>query len=79
VKHLTLDFPSGHDLGDMRLSPELGSALGVVPAWDSLSPPLSAPLSALRPLSLSLFLKKKNTPDLLLLLLPSTHAGVSLA
>ena len=32
VKHLTLDFDSGHDLMIMRLSPMSDSALGVEPA-----------------------------------------------
>ena len=31
VKHLTLDFGSGHDLRVVKLSPELGSALSVEP------------------------------------------------
>jgi len=42
VKRLTLDFRSGHDLRVIRLSPTLGSALGVGPAWDSLSPSASS-------------------------------------
>ena len=45
VGHMTLDFSSGCDLSVMRLSPTLGSALCMVPAWDSLffspfAPPL---------------------------------------
>ena len=32
VKHPTLDFGSGHDLGVVRLSPASGSVLGVEPA-----------------------------------------------
>ena len=32
VKHLTLDFRSGHDLMDMRSSPTSGSALSMEPA-----------------------------------------------
>ena len=32
VEHLTLDFGSGHDLRVVRLSPVLGSALGMEPA-----------------------------------------------
>ena len=32
VKHLTLDFSSGHDLRVLRLSSTLGSELGVEPA-----------------------------------------------
>jgi len=31
VKHPTLDFGSGHDLGVLRSSPASGSALGVDP------------------------------------------------
>ena len=53
VKHLTLDFDSGHDLMVVGSSPALGSALSVKPAWE-LSP--SLPLSALL-LSCSLSLK----------------------
>ena len=30
VKHLTLDFGSGHDLRVVKLSPELGSALSII-------------------------------------------------
>ena len=44
VKYLTLDFGSGHDL-TVRES-ELRSGLGadgMEPAWDSVSPSLSAP------------------------------------
>jgi len=52
VKHLTLDFGSGHDLRVVRSSPALGSVLAVGPAWDSLSAP--PPL-----LSLSLSFAKK--------------------
>ena len=40
VKPLTLDFSSGHDLRVMRL----GSALGMEPASDSLSPFAPTPL-----------------------------------
>ena len=40
VEHLTLDLGPGHDLKVVRLSPALGSALGMEPAWASL--PLSA-------------------------------------
>ena len=44
IKHLTLDFGSGYDLMVVRLSPELGFGAGsAVPAWDSISPPFSAP------------------------------------
>ena len=43
VKHHTLDFGSGHDLGVIGLSPALGSELGVESAWDSLSLSPSVP------------------------------------
>ena len=39
VKCLTPDFGSSNDLRVMRSSPALGSALGMEPAQDSLSPP----------------------------------------
>ena len=55
VKRLTLALGSGHDLMVVRSSPVLGSVLIMVPAWDSLSPSLSAPLM----LTLSLSLKNK--------------------
>ena len=43
VEFLTLQIGLGHDLAVMRLSPALGSALGVEPAWIlSLSLPLCA-------------------------------------
>ena len=34
VKHVTLDFGSGHDRRVVTQSPVLGSALRVEPAWD---------------------------------------------
>ena len=37
IKHLALDFGSGHDLRVMGLSTALGSTLGMESAWDSLS------------------------------------------
>ena len=41
VKHLTLDFGSGHDLIVCGLEPHPGlCAESVEPAWDSLSPSL---------------------------------------
>ena len=44
VKHLTLDFSSGHDLMVHEIEPHCGlCADSVEPAWDSLSPSLSAP------------------------------------
>ena len=52
VRHLTLNFDSGHDVTVMKSSPMLssvsGSALSVEPAWDSV------PLSASPSLALSL-------------------------
>ena len=54
VKHLTLDFSSGHDLMVHEFEPCIGLCDGSAePAWDSLSPSLSAP-----PL-LALYLLKK--------------------
>ena len=53
VKHLTLDFGSGYDLGVVKSSHMLGSALGGESASDSLLFPL--PL-----LSLSLSVSKIN-------------------
>ena len=42
VKHLTLDFGSGHDLTVPEIEPCMGlSTSGTEPAWDSLSLPLS--------------------------------------
>ena len=44
VKPLTLDFGSGHDLTVGEFEARLGlCADSAEPAWDSLSPPLSAP------------------------------------
>ena len=54
VKHLTLDFGSAHDLRVVRLSPGLGSMLGVEPAWDSLSAPPSCLPCLHHPLACSL-------------------------
>ena len=54
VKHLTLDFSSGHDLMVYEFEPHVGLHFeSVEPAWNSLSPSLSA-----SPL-LSLSLKNK--------------------
>ena len=54
VKHLTLDFSSDHDLMVREFEPCIGLCVDIVePAWDSLTPSLSAP-----PLH-SLFLLKK--------------------
>ena len=55
VKHPALDFGSGHDLTVCEFEPHVGlCADSVEPAWDSLSPSLSALL-----LVLSLFFKNK--------------------
>ena len=43
VKHLTLDFSSGDDLGVVRLSPAAGSMLSRESVGESLSPSRSAP------------------------------------
>ena len=57
VKHLALDFSSGHDLTVCEFEPHMGlCADSSEPAWDSLSPSLSAP----PPLTLSISLSKIN-------------------
>ena len=44
VKHLTLDFSSGHDLMVCEIEPQVMFCDdSMVPAWDSLSPSLFAP------------------------------------
>ena len=54
VKCPTLDFSSGHNLMVHEFEPHVGfHADGVEPAWDSVSPSLSAPPL----LALNLFLK----------------------
>ena len=56
VKHLTLDFGSGHDFTVPEFEPGIRLCVdGAEPAWDSLSPSLSLPLSYSH--TLSLFLK----------------------
>ena len=58
VKHATLDFGSGHDLTVCGIEPRVVlCANSEEPAWDSLSPSLSART----PLTLSLSLSKINT------------------
>ena len=47
IKHLTLDFGSGHDLKVMRSSPMSGSALGGGGPLENLSFPLPLPLTLL--------------------------------
>lgn len=61
AKHPTLDFSSGHHLRVVRSSPVLGSALGVRPAYNSLPPVPSAPLSP----SLNKTKKQKQPPKTL--------------
>ena len=56
LKHLTLDFISGHDLTVVRWNPVSGSVLGMEPAWDALCPSPACILV----LSLTLTLKKKK-------------------
>ena len=57
LKHLTPDFSSGHDLTVHEFNPHMGLCSDCAePAWDSLSPSLSAlPL-----LELSLLVSKIN-------------------
>ena len=44
LKHLILDFSSGHDLTVRGVKPRIGVCTNSVePAWYSLSPSLSAP------------------------------------
>ena len=44
VEHPTVDFGLDHDLTVCEFEPHIGiSTGGVESAWDSLSPPLSAP------------------------------------
>ena len=58
VKRLALDFGSGHGLTVREFEPRVGlCAGGVDPAWDSLSPSVSAPTCAC---SLFLSLSKIN-------------------
>ena len=55
VTRLTLGFSSGHDLTVREFEPGIGlRAGGAEPAWDSLSPSLSAP----PPLTLSVSLSE---------------------
>ena len=67
VKHLTADFSPGHDLAVRECEPRVGlCADGVEPAWDSLSPPLSA-LPRLLSFKNRQTLKKKNSKTIYLL------------
>ena len=57
VKHPTLNFGSGHDLMVFEIEPHGGLCADIVgPAWDSLSPSVSAPPCSC---SLALFLSLK--------------------
>ena len=59
VKRPTLGFSSGHDLRVRYFEPRVGLCTdGTEPAWDSLSPSLSAP-SPTHTLALKNKLKKK--------------------
>ena len=58
VEHLTLDFGSGHDLWVREIEPCVQLyADSTEPAWDSLSPSLTAPPLLILSLSLSISLK----------------------
>ena len=59
VKHLALDFGSGHDLRVMSLRPMSHFPLSMESAWDSLSLPLSLPMVTL---SFSKTQKNKKVP-----------------
>ena len=61
VKRLTLGFGLGLDLTVSEFKPRVGlCANSVEPAWNSLSPPLSAPPPIACPLSLSLALSQNE-------------------
>ena len=61
VKCLTLDFSSGHDLTVCEMEPHIGlCADSAEPAWDSLSPSLSAPPLLMLVLSRSLSLSQNK-------------------
>ena len=65
VEHLTLGFSSGHDLTVREFEPHVGLCVeSVEPAWDSFSPPLSAPHSVSVSLSLSLSLSLSKVSKL---------------
>ena len=69
VKPLTLDFSSGHDLTVCEFKPHVRlCADGVQPAWDSLSPSLTAPPPLMLVLSLSK-IKNKHKKNFILKLL----------
>ena len=57
---LTLDFGSGHELTVCEIKPRVGLCTdSAEPAWNSLSPSLSAPLQLTHSLFLTLSLSKK--------------------
>ena len=59
VKHPTLDFSSGQDLGVCEFEPCTGLyADSAGPAWDSFSPSLSVPAPLVLSLSFSLKINK---------------------
>ena len=61
VKHLTLDFSLGHDLGVRGFEPPCGTcANSLEPAWDSLFFPFSLSLPCSCSLSLSLSLSQNK-------------------
>ena len=63
VEHLTLDFGSGHDLMVRGIEPHVRLCIDTVePAWDSLSPRLSAPppLACAQEQALSLEINSKT-------------------
>ena len=63
VKHPILDCGSSHDLMVCGIEPRIGlCADSAEPAWDSLSPSLSAPLPLM--LSLSFSVSKNKQPKL---------------
>ena len=59
VKHVTLDFGSGHDLMVHGFKPHVGLYTdSIEPGWDSLSPSVSAPPLLAHSVSLKINLKK---------------------
>ena len=61
IKHPTLDFGSGHDLKVLEMEPLVRLCSDFAePAWDSLSPSVSAPPPQVCVVSLSLSLSLSN-------------------
>ena len=61
VKHWTLDFGSGNDLGVCELEPGVRLCAGSMePAWDSLSSSLSAPLPLVLSLKINTLKERKK-------------------